>query len=155
MSEDKFRYQLGGLKWLYEMELVDDPQFVNSFKQQIFSVSDHIREVEFVASYHTKQILVWLELGWWGRTFLTQRITLDVLEHVQRLLPNFEFRVVTDRAILDLSVEKMQNVIKGVNSEVSSNSDTTEPATSDGSSEDGLQEASDLLPDQKEPSDAK
>lgn len=115
MDDEKAKFQLAALKFLYEIELLDDPQLINNLKLNVFSVSPSIREVELVCSYHHKSILVWLELSWLGRKFLQKRITADVLDRVQQLLPNFKFRVVTDRNILELALKQVESVMKGGN----------------------------------------
>lgn len=118
MDEDKGKFQYSALKFVYDLELVDDPQLINNMKLNIFSVSSQIKEVEMVASYHTKSMLIWIDLAWLGKTFLKNRIEMGVLDRVQQLLPNFRFRVVSDRVILDLALEKVKKALKGGKNEV-------------------------------------
>lgn len=113
MDEERGKFQFAGLKFLYDMELVDDPQLINNLKMNIFDVSAHIRDVEFLSSYHHKSMLIYLDLNWFGRTFLQKRLSIDTLDRVKQLLPNFRFRVVTDRKIFDLALEKVRIALKG------------------------------------------
>lgn len=113
MDLQKGQFQFSALKWLYELELIDDPQLINNLKGNLFSISPHVSEVEFIASYQNKQMLIWLELTWIGRVFLKERILTAATERVNALLPNFKVRVVTDRAILDLAVSKVKNALTG------------------------------------------
>lgn len=119
MNEEKGKFQYSALKFVYEMELVDDPQLINNMKLNIFNVSRHIMDVELLSSYHTKSMLVFIDLTWFGK-LLRKRIEVDVLDRVQQLLPNFKFRVVSDRKILDMSLEKVKTALKGgINDKVS------------------------------------
>lgn len=147
---ERGKFQLGALKYLYEMELVDDPQLINNLKMNIMMASKHIREVEFIASYHRKQMLVWIELNWWGRKFLKSRIKADVYEVLTQLLPNFSFRVTEDYSILELAQEKIAKTLSGESYEKTSDSNSNGDIN-DGISEE-LSETSNVLPDQKEQS---
>lgn len=149
--QDKFKMQYASLKWVYEMELVDDPQLINNLKLNLFSISAAVKEIELLASYHQKAILVWLELGWFGRRFLREKILLESEERLKMLLPNFRFRVITDRNIFDLAVKKAKSITKGENDEaanVSSNANRSSGIAS----ESELRKESDVLPDKKEQS---
>lgn len=150
--DDKHKFQGSGLRFLYEMELVDDPQLINNMKLNILMLSNSIKEVEFLSVYETKQMLILLELSWFGRTFFRNHICAAVQERVQQLLPNFSFRVTDDPKIMDAAKERVRLVLQGGKDEVSSNSDAaSEPGS--GASQSKLQEESDSVPDSEESSE--
>lgn len=154
MTDDKFKYQYNGLKWLYEMELLDDPQLLNNLKLNIFSVSDHIKEVEFLMSQEQRKILIWIDVSWWGRTFKLDRIKSDVVDILSQLLPNYKFRIVTDRSILELAIGKVKKSLEGGTYAVSGNFNDTLKSDDQPRQEDKLQESSDLLSNkEKHPTD--
>jgi hypothetical protein len=162
MDEQKGKFQMSGLKFLYEMELVDDPQLINNLKLNAFAVSQHVRDIELLSSYHHKSMLIWVDLSWFGRKFLEKRITTEIADRVQQLLPKFKFRVTTDRKIFDLSVEKVKIALKGVHNEnapakfTGSLDSKSDASSTPRGSEDGaeLQEKSSVLQDNEaEPKD--
>ncbi len=113
MDSEKAKFQMEGLKFLYEMELVGDPQLINNLKLNVFSISNSIREVELLSSYHHRSILVFIDVSWFGKIFSQNRIVTGVHERVSELLPNFRFRVITNRAIFDLALKQVSAVLKG------------------------------------------
>ena len=113
MDDAKGKFQFAGLKFLYDMELVDDPQLINNMKLNVFDVSSSIKDCEFLSSYHHKSMLIWLDVNWIGKMLLEKRIVTGVTDRVQQLLPNFRFRVTTDRKIFDLALAKVEAVLKG------------------------------------------
>lgn len=134
-GDEKQKFQYASLKFLYEMELVDDPQLINNMKLNVFSISGCINDVEFLSSYLHKSMLVYIELNWLGRTFLKKRIESGVTDRVQQLLPNFKFRVTTEKRILDMALEKVKTALKGETNEKLSNSSTDGSNSDSGSSE--------------------
>lgn len=113
MDDTKAKFQYAGLRFLYDMEIIDDPQLINNMKLNIFDVSSCIRDADFLSSFHQKSMLIWLDVNWLGRTFLKKRIETSVTDRVQQLLPNFRFRVTTDRKIFDLALAKVKAALKG------------------------------------------
>lgn len=113
MDEDKFKYQYHGLKWLYEMELLDDPQLINNLKLNIFSVSTHIKEVQFLMSQEERKMLIHVELSWWGKKFKEAQISQDITEVMSQLLSNYKFRITTNDSIFKLAVSKVKKSIRG------------------------------------------
>lgn len=114
---DKGKFQFAGLKFLYDMELIDDPQLINNLKLNILDVSGTIRDVEFLSSYQHRQMLIYVDVSWLGRKFLMKRIEATILERVKQLLPNFKFRVTADHKILEMSLERVRTVMKGEQNE--------------------------------------
>ena len=110
MDDEKHKYQMHGIKWLFEMELVSDPQLVNTVKLNIFSVSNLIREVEIVMSQEDKKMLIWIEVSWFTKTFRIKKIRdieQDIISILGKMLPNFKFRVITDISILNMAVDQV------------------------------------------------
>jgi hypothetical protein len=143
MDSEKGRFQYSALKWLYEMELVSDPQLINNLKLNIFNVSGFIKEVELLASQERLQMLIYVELSWIGRKFFQKPIIAGVTDIVNALLPRFRIRVVTDRGILDLAVAKVKQALTGGSlSEATTNPSSGGPKSSISG---GVRTASDLL----------
>lgn len=117
MDQEKGKFQYSALRFIFDMELVDDPQLINHMKMNIFSISRHIKDTELLSSIHTKSMLVYIDLNWVGRTFLKNRIEAEVFDRVKELLPNFNFRVVSNKVIFDMAIEKVKNALKGGTSE--------------------------------------
>jgi hypothetical protein len=95
------------------MELVRDPQLINNLKLNILTISKRISEVELLFNQDGRQLLVCLELSWLGKKFFKNRIVLDVETRIKTLLPNFRVRVVTEREILNLALEKVKGALSG------------------------------------------
>lgn len=150
---DRQQYQIQGMQWLYEMEVLNHPQLVNNLKMNIMVVSDKIKEVELLISRPHKSIMIWIDvdLGWFRKEVKFNRIQADILDIMEQLLPSYRFRVVHDKAIMELAITRLEESLKGVEDEVSNTNDDN--VTDDSAGEDGLQEASDILPDQEEQSE--
>lgn len=146
---DKLKYQREGLRWLQEMQLVSSPQLINNLKLNLFAISRHIRDCEMLISNEHKAILIWLELGWFGRKFYRESIISESEDIIQQMLPSFKLRVVTDKAILDLAVKRVKEMLGGSNEDLNTSS-TNDTANESG---EGLQEQSSVLPDSEEQSE--
>lgn len=112
MDDETGKFQFAAIKFLFDAELIDDPQLINQMKRTCFSVSPCVKDVEFLSSYAHRSMLIWLDLSWLGRKFLAKRIILEVQDRVQQLLPRFRFRVITDRKILDLALERVKKALE-------------------------------------------
>lgn len=119
MERQKFQYE--GMKWLMEMELLDDPQAINTIKLNILALSRNIKEVELLIYRDQKSMLVLLDLSWIGRKFFKKRIFGEVYDILQQLLPTFRFRVVDDPKIMELSIARVKQALTGGTYENSSN----------------------------------
>lgn len=129
--------QAAGMKWMFEMELFQDPQrskaMINTMKMNVLSVSPRIKECEFLIYKENRQMLVLLYLTWWGRKFHKKAIFTDTYEVLNSLLPTFKFRVTDDPNIMELAVERLKKVFNGGNDEVRNDvSNTVSKSTSDG-----------------------
>jgi hypothetical protein len=114
---DKRKFQYEGLKWLFEMDLLDHPQAINTIKLNILSTSKRIKEVELLIYREKKAMLVYVELSWFGRKFQQRQIISDVYEVISQLLPSFRVRVTEDPTIMRMAVEKVKKAITGGNHE--------------------------------------
>ena len=154
MTGDKEKYQYSGLKWLYEMELLDDPQLINNMKLNIMDASDfRVKEVEFVMAQSQQKALIWIKVGWITKVFKLRRTCGAIHERLSQLLPTYQFRIVTDRSILELAITKLKKSLVGGTYAVStsvddsdSDSDTDEGARP----ESGLPKTPNILPDKEE-----
>jgi len=108
---DKVKMQVGALKFLYEIELLDDPNLTNNLKLNILAVSKRIRETEILSlhRFERKEMLIYVDLSWWGRKFESERILSDVERVVTELLPNFKLRVTQDKKVLDAAVKNVHD----------------------------------------------
>jgi len=109
-------YEQDGLKFLYQSELLDDPLLINNLKMNIMMQSNYIKEVEMLSVTTTKQLLIYVELGFFGKLFFKRRIEPAVRDIVHQLLPFYEIRVIQDKSILELSKAKLEALITPLNS---------------------------------------
>tara|TARA_R110000868_G_C10973188_1_gene771545 strand:+ start:81039 stop:81620 length:582 start_codon:yes stop_codon:yes gene_type:complete len=151
---ERMKTQASGLKWLYEMEVLNSPQLINNLKLNIFTQDNTIRDVELLFDQNNKGVLIYIKLSWWGRTFRQKEIKIRIEDIITQLLPSYRKRVITERWILDLALTKAKEVVGVKNEKSSKKPNTTDSNGSDTdvsrSSGDELQETSDLLPDQEE-----
>lgn len=112
MEDDYAKYS--GIKWLFELELIQDPQVINAIKMNILMISKHIKEIEILTVEQNKQMLILLELSWFGRTFYKKRLCNEALSVVKQLLPNFRIRVIDDRNLFQKSIDKLRKVVANV-----------------------------------------
>jgi hypothetical protein len=110
---DKSKFQYEGLKWLFELELLNHPQAINTLKFNILMVSKRIEEVELLIYRENKSMLVLLKLSWLGRKFFKKRIFTDVQEVLSQLLPTFRFRITDDPEIMEKAVEMVKKALTG------------------------------------------
>jgi hypothetical protein len=110
---DGRKLQHAGLKWLQELELVNDPQLINQLKMNVLICSPRIKEVEFLIYRENKSILVLLELSWLGRKFFKRSIFAEVEDVISQMLPTFKFRVTDDPRILAMAVARVKHALTG------------------------------------------
>lgn len=113
MSSEAVQIQQQGVKWLYEMELLDDPQLINNLKLNLLTISKNIVDVELLSLHNIgrKEMLIWVDLNWWAARFQDVRILAEVLSMVGELLPNFTFRITKDRDIMDKALQNVKNYL--------------------------------------------
>lgn len=137
--DESLKFQVAGLKWMFEMELLDDknPAPINVLKMNVLSVSPRIREVEFLIFREGRQMLVLLDLSWIMRRFFKRKvsqISRDVQEILQQLLPNFKFRVTSDPKIMEMAVANVKKLLGGID-EIRNRKDDDSDSKSDGKPE--------------------
>lgn len=110
---DGRKLQHAGLKWLQELELVNDPQMINQLKMNVLLCSKRIKEVEFLVYRENKSILVLLELSWLGRKFFKRSIFAEVEDVVSQMLPTFKFRVIDDPGIMKMAIARVARALTG------------------------------------------
>lgn len=110
---DRQKYQHEGLKWLFELDLLSQPQAINTIKFNILALSNRISEVELLIYREKKSMLVKVDLTWFGRKFYKKQIFSDINEMLTQLLPTYRFRVTDDQAILDLAIAQVTKALTG------------------------------------------
>lgn len=151
---EKVKTQAAGLKWLYEMEILNSPQLINNLKLNIFNQDSTIKDVELLIDQNTKAILIYIQLSWWGRKFRQDRIKMSIEDLITQLLPTYRKRVVSERWIFDLALKKVREFIGGKNEKPTITDSNGNNVDLDKQGRvkisDELQKTSDLLPDQEE-----
>lgn len=157
MQDDKYKYQQSGLKWLYEMELLDDPQLINNLKLNIMDASGfRVKEVEFVMAQSEQKMLVWIKLSWFYKRWGLNKTCNAIQERLVQLLPNFTFRIITDRSILELAITKLKGSLTGGTYAVSTTANSSDnDAGTNSSKESEVQETPSILPDSEERKESK
>lgn len=146
--EENQQYQMQGVQWLYEMELLNHPQLINNLKLNILMISPKIKEVELLLSRPHKQIMIYVKLGWFARKFSFSTLEGEILDVMSQLLPSYQFRVIHDKSILNLAIEKLEASIQGVQNESTSITKSDDVSTNSPSGQ--LPDSSNILPDQEE-----
>lgn len=104
-TETNLQVQAEALGWLFEMELINTPSVLNSIILNLLAGVLGVKDAELVVDLHKRQILVFLELTWWARRFKVRRISTQVNDIINDILPSFEKRVTFDRVILDKALK--------------------------------------------------
>jgi hypothetical protein len=113
MENDKTRTQVAALKWLYELELFENPQVINQMKLNVLAVSSMLEDVEFLIYREKKSCLVSIHYKWWAKFFNKKQIKLDIEEIMSHLLPEYRFRVTDNPAIIKMSIQNLKNALRG------------------------------------------
>lgn len=154
---DTSSFIANSIKWLYDMELVTHPAVLQDLYVRVYGEDKRIVDADFLLDQNQRKMLVWIKLNWFGRLFkfAEKQSVTACLDRLQKVLPRYSFRVITDKNLFNTALER---VVKGAVNEkagtVSEHSKSTNPS-SEASNEQGsrLQSSQDLLPDQKESSD--
>ena len=115
---DKFKYQHQGIAWMFEVGLLDDPIVVNNIKVNILGNFMDVRDLEYLTLNDGRmEMLMWLDIRkfWFFRKRKIAAIEADVLEIMQKLLPQYKIRVVADRAIFDLALDNVRAFLAAKN----------------------------------------
>lgn len=152
LSEDtleRVKTQSAGIRWLYEMELLQNPQLIDNLKLNIFMQHKRITDVEILVDQNRRGILIYLKLTWWGSKFNESDISFSVQELISNLLPNFRKRVIFNRDIFQMALDQAQKLVRG-NNEKSDTTDSDDVPNLPYGSFNNLSETPDILPDKKE-----
>jgi hypothetical protein len=138
---DNFKFQYEGLKWLFEHQLLDNPQLINQLKMNILMVSPSVKDTELLIARDQKQMLVYVDLTWFGRTFRKTMIRQETEDILSQMLPSFKIRVVNDRKIFSMALEKVKSALTGGSNAIPNNSvavsDTNKLASRSAAATDG------------------
>lgn len=116
---DSNQYVPAGLKWLAEMEAVNSPVLLNVIYGNIYSFPN-VSDCEILIDRYNKKMLVYVKFTWFVRKYWKSRkklVTISILDQLQELLPSFEFRIIEDKALFDLAVQRMKESLLGGNNE--------------------------------------
>lgn len=135
VQDENLQFQRAAQSWLFEMNLVNNPQAINILKMNILMVSNHIKECEILMSVEQSAILIWLDVPnrfvrWWLGEKGLKLICSEAEEVVNKLLPNFRVRVVEDKKIYNLALEKVRQALRGGAYETTSSDDDLDVAAS-------------------------
>lgn len=111
MTDDKLKFQYSAVRWVVEHQLLDDPQVMNHLAMNVYAVSSSIKDAEFLLGRDQKQLLVYVGLSWFGRTFKKKVIFQDVEHILSQLLPSFKLRVISDPQLFNLALEKVKKAL--------------------------------------------
>ena len=140
------------LKWLYEMEMVDNPTLKSNLLENLFLIDKSIKDCALfiLPSFtHQKGILVYLKLSLWSKWFRKNEIKDRIIQMFNELLPSYSIRIVDNYNILTLAEERVRLVYGGFNETKTTDNDINDD-TINSSVESKLQKSSDLLPNKEE-----
>lgn len=121
-TEDMNQFVPSGLRWLYEMEAVNSTALLNNLYGNIYSFP-HVVDAEILLDRFGKKMLIYVKFTWFVRNFWISRkkyITMSILDQLQELLPSFEFRIIEDKALFNLAVQRMREHLFGGKNETAS-----------------------------------
>lgn len=146
--EDDNRLKTGALAWMYEMEVLNSPTLRQNLNENIL-LSDHrVRDCQILLIQDYKDLMVYVSVGFFSKLFKKREICENVSRVLARILPSYRIRVVTDKNIFNMSLEKVKDFYGGKDEDFNSNPNVPSKSNDHGESE--LSETSDLLSDQKE-----
>lgn len=103
------------LNWLYELEYVDSPALLNNLYENIFLTNKNIQDIEIVINKENRTILVFLKLTWYSKLVWRAEIHDRVISVLNKLLPEYRYRVTEDLKLLNLALEKARSYDKTFN----------------------------------------
>lgn len=111
-NEAKSEFQIHSLKWLLEMEMIDDPRVLNMIKFNVFAKVRRVVATEFLILLPPKrEMLILVETTWLGRLFQTKLLT-EVELVVKAILPQFEVKVTLDPLEFQAAHERVLKYLK-------------------------------------------
>lgn len=123
MDTEKQKYQREAIQWLFDNEMVEDPQLINQLKLNIFRVSTTIRECEFLFFQPKRQLLIYLEMNWLGN-LLSQKGLKQAIQSklMRKVLPEAVADSVSDtvdssgldKLFLDNLIQDVHEVVQAL-----------------------------------------
>lgn len=104
-TEDAKTASNEGLRWLLEMEALNNPSTQNALVLNIFRISKRVLDTQLVMDTRNKKMLVFLKLTKWGDWFERKSIAFQVANMIKEVLPSFQLRVTYSEDILSKSLE--------------------------------------------------
>lgn len=152
MNDDQ-RLQSAALTWLYEMEMLSSSAIQKNLKENILLIDPSIKDCEFLIFEERKDILVYLQVGFFAKFFRKELKLIRFTEEViGRLLPSYRQRIITDRAVFDLALLKVRRYYGGLNDKENSNhNNVNEPLNSSSQNPQPPSKSSDIQPNSQEP----
>lgn len=152
-----------GFSWLFEMEFLESKAAQDALALNLYSCSRAINDLEILIDQNTQSMLIWVKMKWWGKLLFKRReVEENVSDLIRQVLPSFRFRIVFDKWILNLAIQKKQEMLEqGEKDEgilkkpdnlpepIPNSGDGAEPGEGD-NKEDQLSQTQDLLPDNKQ-----
>lgn len=124
-----------GLSWLFEMEFLESQSAQDALALNLYSCSRAIDDIEILIDKNTKSMLIWVRMKWWGKLLFRKKVIQErVSELVKQVLPSFLFRVVFEKWIFDLALQKQQARALGGKDEGDKKSDNSDGSPTDESS---------------------
>lgn len=128
--EKNRKLQSAALQWLYEMEFLNSPALTSNLYENVFLSDERIKDCEIFLTREQKGVLIWVKLGFFTRFFKNQeQVFLKVRQVIKTLLPSYRVRIVEDRKILEMAIEKARKMYGKVDtnndsSDVDANAET-------------------------------
>ena len=157
--DDKSKQNAQALTWLFEMEMINDPQLKFNLYQNVYICDKRIRDCKiFITPSFTYQkgILIWIKVSWLCRLFKYKKkeIEYNINSVMNGLLPSFKIRIIYDEKILALAQSKLEERYGGKNEKINTTDDALNALTYDTDKlkikEPGLQQEPNILSDSKE-----
>jgi len=106
-KEDEIFVQ-NALSWFFENGIINKP-VLNTIYLNIFNFSTRIKDVEILVCENTKSMMIYIEFDWLCKLLKSyKKIIPDLLDELNKNLPQFRIRVVLERSLL----EKAQEIAK-------------------------------------------
>jgi hypothetical protein len=114
-NDEAWKMAPEGLKWLYEMEAVNSTALQNNLYGNLYSFPG-VSDCEILMDRYQRKMLIYIKFTFFIRKFLKRRkkeLIMAMLDQLQELLPSFEFRIIEDRALFDLALKRMEEMLFG------------------------------------------
>lgn len=125
MSNEKLQFQYEGIKWLIDMEMVQDPKVITQLNVNVMGRLKQVRDIEYIiAPQPRRQLLAWLDVSRYQNWRRGDSLCQDTERILKSILPRYEIRAVTDRKIFEMAMANLNEYLKGVPSQAQVASET-------------------------------